>query len=107
MTTRPFQKGPLCGKFVGSGAFSDHMNIRNNFYQIFFSQMFGNVQAGPPLFMLPPIITAKLKVLRTRPIWVFRRAQRSVKLLEDWFWVSAKLSLDSRSKKTYCRFVIL
>ena len=29
--TRPFQKGPLCGKFVGSGAFSDHMNIREAF----------------------------------------------------------------------------
>ena len=25
-----FQKGPLCGNDVGSIAFSDHMNIRNN-----------------------------------------------------------------------------
>jgi hypothetical protein len=52
---RPFQKGALCGKFVGSGAFSDHTNIRNNCYQIIFSQMFWNVQAGPPYFCYPPL----------------------------------------------------
>ena len=100
MGIRPFQKGPLRGMFVGSVAFSDHMNIRNNFYEIIFSQFFfQNVQAGPPYFCYPPIIMAKIKVHQTMPIWVFRRAQRSGKLLEAWFRVSAKLSLDSRSKK--------
>ena len=61
--------------------------------------MFGNVQAGPPLFCYPSLKRPKIKVLKTMPIWVFRRAHRSGELLEDWFWVSAKLSLDSRSKK--------
>ena len=31
LDTSLFQKGPLCGKLVGSGAFSDHINIRTNF----------------------------------------------------------------------------
>ena len=59
--------------------------------------MFGNVQAGLPFFCYPSFKRPKIKVLKTMPIWVFRRAQRSSKLLEAWFWVSAKLSLDSRS----------
>ena len=61
--------------------------------------MFGNVEAGPPFFCYPLFKWPKIEVLKTMRIWVFRRAQRSGKLLEDWFWVSAKLSLDSRSKK--------
>ena len=61
--------------------------------------MFGSVQAGPLLFLTPSIKTAKMKVLKTMPIWVFRRAQRSGKLPEAWFQVSAKLSLGCRSKK--------
>ena len=96
MDIRPFQKGPLCGKFVGSGAFSDHMNIRNNFYQIIFPQKCSErfKLDSPPFFA-----TAKIKVLKTMSIWVFRRTQRYGKLLEALFWVSVKLSLDSRSKK--------
>ena len=31
---RPFKRGPLCGNDVCSIAFSDYMNIRNNFYKI-------------------------------------------------------------------------
>ena len=59
--------------------------------------MFRSVQPGPP-FYPNPLITPKIKVLETMPIWVFRQAQRSGKLPEAWLQVSAKHRLGSRSK---------
>ena len=57
--------------------------------------MLGSVPPGPP-FLPRPLITPKIKVLKTMPIWVFRQAQRFGKLPEAWFQVSAKLRLGSR-----------
>ena len=64
-----------------------------------FSQKCLEVLKLDPPFLPPSIITAKIKVLKTMPIWVFRCAQRSGKLPEAWFRVSAKLTLGCRSKK--------
>ena len=50
LISRPFQKGPLCGKFVGSGTFSDHVNIRRNFYKIVFSSKCFEMFKLDPLF---------------------------------------------------------
>ena len=47
----------------------------------------------------PPIITPKMEVLKTMPIWVLRQAQRSGRQLEAWFQVATKLCLGSRSNK--------
>ena len=47
-------------------------------------------------FCHPPIKTPKIKVLKTISIWVFRQAQRSGKLPEACFQVSAKLRIGSR-----------
>ena len=55
---------------------------------------------GPP-FYPTPLITSKIKVLKTMPIWVFRQAQKFGKLPESWFQVSAKLCLGSRSKNLF------
>ena len=65
MNSSPFLlKGELCGKFVGSGAFSDHINIRNNFKKYFFLKCLEvEVFKLNPPFLPPPIITAKIKVL--------------------------------------------
>ena len=52
----------------------------------------------PPI-LSTPLITPKIKVLETMPIWVFRQAQRSGKLLSALFQVSVKLRLSSKSKK--------
>ena len=73
-----FQKGAFCRNDVGSIAFSDHMNIRNNFYKIiFFPKMVGNVPPEPPFLLDPPYKTqnkgsqnhANMDVLTSAKVW--------------------------------------
>ena len=82
--SRPFQKGALCGNYVGSVELLDHMNIGKNFYEIqFFVKILGSVPPGPPFYPTPPPFNTHQKVVETMP-WMFRKAQRSGKLLEAW-----------------------
>ena len=56
MSIRLFQKGALCGNDVGSKVFSDHTNIRNNFYKILFPQKCSGVcHLDPPSYPTPPL----------------------------------------------------
>ena len=57
--------------------------------------MLRSVPPGPP-FLPQFLITPKIKVLKTMPIWVFIQAQRFGKLPEAWLQVSVKLCLGSR-----------
>ena len=63
--SRPFQKGPLCGKFVVSGAFSDHMKI----IKYFFLKNVCKCSSWTPPFIATPHYNGQDKVLKTMPIW--------------------------------------
>ena len=92
MHSRPFQKGPLVGNDVGSIAFSDHMNISNNFNKKYLSHKCLEVSHLDAPFYQTPLSTPKVKVLETMLIWVFRQGKKSGKLarsLVSGLWEAA------------------